>query len=169
MEYAANGSGSRKRLASYLLPPLPIASQFMRLLLCMFGLQGHPKLVNVLAEVFSKIHNRPINPLTEVLVTVGAYQSLFCAIAGMINLGDEVTISIQPEPWADLGTGYTASVQRSGIRVLYGSFSSRAPFRDLSCEKTHFQVSVYVVNIVVHVLHGHRGLICRFLDVLFPK
>ncbi|OQV15829.1 Kynurenine--oxoglutarate transaminase 3 [Hypsibius exemplaris] len=56
---------------------------------------GHPRLVNVMAEVFSKIHNRPIDPNNEILVTIGAYQSLFCAITGFINPGDEVIV-IEP-------------------------------------------------------------------------
>ncbi|XP_055332231.1 kynurenine aminotransferase-like isoform X3 [Paramacrobiotus metropolitanus] len=59
---------------------------------------GHLRLVKILAEVFSKIHSRPIDPLTEVLVTVGAYQSLFCAIMGFVNPGDEVIII---EPYFD--------------------------------------------------------------------
>lgn len=56
---------------------------------------GHPKLVSAIAKLYGKLLKREINPLTEVLVTVGAYGSLFNAFAGCLNKGDEVII-IEP-------------------------------------------------------------------------
>lgn len=35
--------------------------------------QGHKRLVDALAKMYGKLINREINPMTEVLVTVGAY------------------------------------------------------------------------------------------------
>ncbi|KAK7598286.1 hypothetical protein V9T40_006521 [Parthenolecanium corni] len=59
---------------------------------------GHPKLVNVLAKLYSKLIDRPINPMTEVLITCGAYEALYSAVAGFIEPGDEVIII---EPYYD--------------------------------------------------------------------
>ncbi|RWS31522.1 Kynurenine--oxoglutarate transaminase 3-like protein, partial [Leptotrombidium deliense] len=59
---------------------------------------GHPRLVNALSNLYSKLTNHSINPHTEVLVTVGAYEALYCAILGLVNEGDEVIIM---EPFFD--------------------------------------------------------------------
>lgn len=52
--------------------------------------QGHPRLVQSLATFFSRVTGHEIDPLEDVLVTVGAYQALFCAFQALIDEGDEV-------------------------------------------------------------------------------
>ncbi|XP_006824274.1 kynurenine aminotransferase-like [Saccoglossus kowalevskii] len=59
---------------------------------------GHPRLVKALATMYGGLINREINPNTEVLCTVGAYDALFCTFMGLINPGDEVIIV---EPYFD--------------------------------------------------------------------
>lgn len=56
---------------------------------------GHPRLVQAIAKLYGTLIGREINPMTEVMVTVGAYQSLFSAISGHVDQGDEVII-IEP-------------------------------------------------------------------------
>lgn len=51
-----------------------------------------------LAKLYGHFIGREINPNTEVLVTVGAYQSLYNAILGHVDEGDEVIIF---EPFYD--------------------------------------------------------------------
>ncbi|CAF0994078.1 unnamed protein product [Rotaria sordida] len=56
---------------------------------------GHRRLVEAISNVYSPYFNRKIDPLTEILVTDGATQSLFNCIHSFINPDDEV-ILIEP-------------------------------------------------------------------------
>ncbi|GAB0090873.1 hypothetical protein DMENIID0001_056420 [Sergentomyia squamirostris] len=56
---------------------------------------GHPRLVTQLKKLYSGLVNRDLNEQTEILVTVGAYEALFCILQGHIDEGDEVII-IEP-------------------------------------------------------------------------
>lgn len=53
---------------------------------------GHPRLVNVLANLYGGLYSRQISANDEILVTVGAYLALYYAFMGLINHGDEVLI-----------------------------------------------------------------------------
>ena len=74
-------------------------------------MQGHPRLVNALSQLYTQLLARPavLDPNKEILVTDGAYEALFCAILGHVNPGDEVII-IEPyfdcyEPMVKLAGG----------------------------------------------------------------
>ncbi|XP_010226399.1 PREDICTED: kynurenine--oxoglutarate transaminase 1 [Tinamus guttatus] len=56
---------------------------------------GHPPLVKILAEFFGKLLGQELDPLDNVMVTVGAYQALFCCFQALVDEGDEVII-IEP-------------------------------------------------------------------------
>lgn len=45
---------------------------------------GHPRLVKVLAEMYSKLTERTIDANNEVLVTVGGYEALYASIQGAL-------------------------------------------------------------------------------------
>ncbi|XP_022094006.1 kynurenine--oxoglutarate transaminase 3-like [Acanthaster planci] len=56
---------------------------------------GHPRMVNAIAALYGKLMGREIDSMEEVMVTVGAYQSLFSIFMSLISPGDEV-ILIEP-------------------------------------------------------------------------
>ncbi|XP_055384370.1 kynurenine aminotransferase [Condylostylus longicornis] len=56
---------------------------------------GHPRLVQAISKLYTKLIKREINPEKEILVTSGAYEALYSAIQGHIDEGDEVII-IEP-------------------------------------------------------------------------
>lgn len=56
---------------------------------------GHPRLIAALAKLYSKLIGRDINPQTEIITTLGAYEALFSSISGHVDNGDEVII-IEP-------------------------------------------------------------------------
>lgn len=56
---------------------------------------GHPRLINALSNLYSGLIGRKLNPQTEILTTLGAYEALFSSIHGHVDEGDEVII-IEP-------------------------------------------------------------------------
>lgn len=51
--------------------------------------------MNALSTLYSKLIDRKIEPLSEILVTSGAYEALYVSIQGHVEEGDEVII-IEP-------------------------------------------------------------------------
>lgn len=83
---------------------------------------GHPRLVNALSNTYSRELGRHIDPLNEVLVSVGAYGALYCSHQGFVNPGDEVIIL---EPFFD---SYQPMVKQAhGIPRFVSLKSTKAP------------------------------------------
>jgi aspartate/methionine/tyrosine aminotransferase len=74
---------------------------------------GHPRLVNAIANVYSPLFGRLLDPLQEIVVTVGATEGIFATIQALIDPGDEVILI---EPFYD---SYPASVIMAGGRPVY--------------------------------------------------
>ena len=47
-------------------------------------------MVNVLAAEYSESFGKEIDPMKEIVTTIGAYEAIYCAVTAFVNEGDEV-------------------------------------------------------------------------------
>jgi len=74
---------------------------------------GHPRLVQALAHAYSPLFERTLDPMTEIVVTVGATEGIFASIQALVDPGDEVILI---EPFYD---SYPAAVTMAGGIPVY--------------------------------------------------
>jgi methionine aminotransferase len=74
---------------------------------------GIPKLREQIAAKIARCYGRAVNPDTEVTVTSGATEALFCAIAALVRPGEEVILF---DPCYDC---YEPAVELAGARAVH--------------------------------------------------
>ena len=74
---------------------------------------GHPRLVNALAATYGPLFGRELDPMQEIVVTVGATEGIYATIQALVDPGDEVILI---EPFYD---SYPASVIMAGGTPVY--------------------------------------------------
>lgn len=80
-------------------------------------------MVNALSDLYSRYYDRRIDPETEIMVSCGAYESLYCSILGNVEVGDEVII-IEPffdcyEPLVHLCGGIARFIPLRNVRCYF--------------------------------------------------
>ena len=86
---------------------------------------GHPQLVEVLAQRYSKHMGRTIDPMSEVATTVGASQALYLSLQALIDPGDEVSdcpsvadLAGCSAEWAATAARVAGGAARAGLRPV---------------------------------------------------
>jgi aspartate/methionine/tyrosine aminotransferase len=74
---------------------------------------GHPRLVQALSATYSPLFSRTLDPVAEIVVTVGATEGIFATIQALVEPDDEVILI---EPFYD---SYPATVTMAGGRCVY--------------------------------------------------
>lgn len=74
---------------------------------------GHPRLVRALAGVYGPLLGYELDPLAEIVVTVGATEAIFATVQALVEPGDEVILI---EPFYDC---YPAAVIMAGGAPVY--------------------------------------------------
>lgn len=96
---------------------------------------GHPRLVRALVEYYSKVRNftQLRNPNEQVLVTVGAYEALFCSVLAFVEPGEQVLI-VEPafdayKPMVEFAQGKAQFIPLRNTNKTPSNFSSSAHFK----------------------------------------
>ncbi|KAI8920725.1 pyridoxal phosphate-dependent transferase [Entophlyctis helioformis] len=82
--------------------------------------EGHPKLVQALAAFYGPRLGRAIDPLTEIITTVGATEAIYSTIQAFVDPGDEVILM---QPFYD---SYPASITLAGGKPVIVSLRPTA-------------------------------------------
>ncbi|KAJ3260815.1 Kynurenine--oxoglutarate transaminase 3 [Boothiomyces macroporosus] len=82
--------------------------------------EGHVKLVNALAKYYSPKIGRELNPLNEIMTTVGASEAIYSTIQALVDPDDEVILM---QPYYD---SYPASISLAGGKPVIVSLKPKA-------------------------------------------
>lgn len=79
------------------------------------------RLVQAIATLYTKLIQRELNPLNEILITAGAYEALYSSIMGHVDVGDEVII-IEPffdcyEPMVKMAGGVARFIPLKPVSI----------------------------------------------------
>lgn len=112
--------------------------------------------MNALSTLYSKLIGREIDSKNEVLVTVGAYEALLCAILGHVNPGEEVII-IEPffdcyEPMTKMAGGVPVYV---ALRKNSSGNSSRNWILDMNELESKFNDKTRMI--IINTPHNPIG------------
>ena len=110
---------------------------------------GLPALRQQVAAKISRCYGRPVNPDTEMTITPGATQAIFCAIQAVIRSGDEVIVF---DPCYD---SYEPSVELAGGRCVHVQLDAND--FSIDWQKLHDALSPRTRMIIINSPHNPSG------------
>lgn len=102
-----------------------------------------------IAYNYKRFYDFTVNPLSEVVVTTGATEAIFCTCMGILNPGDEVIVL---EPFYD---SYLASIQLAGAKVV--PVTLKAPNFNFDIEELKAAVTSKTKLLIVNNPHNPTG------------
>ena len=118
---------------------------------------GLPALREAIARQAMEIHGRRVSPQTEVTVTAGGTEALFCAVQALVQQGDEVILL---DPAYD---SYAPAVRLAGgiaVRVPLGR-----PRFDVDWDRVHAATGPNTRLIIVNTPHNPSGAVFERADL----
>jgi methionine aminotransferase len=112
-------------------------------------MRGIPPLRESLAEKTEKVYGISYDPETEVTITSGATEAIFCAVTAVTHPGDEVIIF---EPAYD---SYVPAIDLNGGTPVYITLA--APDFKINWEEVKTAISVKTKAIIVNTPHNPVG------------
>ncbi|MDU8359377.1 MULTISPECIES: pyridoxal phosphate-dependent aminotransferase [Pseudomonas] len=110
---------------------------------------GLPALRQQVAAKVSRCYGRQVNPDTEITITPGATQAIFCAIQAVIRSGDEVIVF---DPCYD---SYEPSVELAGGRCVHVQLDAND--FSIDWQKLHDALSPRTRMIIINSPHNPSG------------
>jgi methionine transaminase len=111
-----------------------------------------------IAEKMEVLYGRPLDPETEITVTAGGTQAIFCAIAAFVHPGDEVILI---EPCYD---SYRPSVETVGGKVI--AYALQAPDYRIDWAEVGRLITSRTRMICINTPNNPTGTILREADML---
>nr|BDT29746.1 methionine aminotransferase [Bacteriovorax sp. HI3] len=110
---------------------------------------GVLSLREAIAHNYARFYNYQVNPLSEVVVTNGATEAIFCACLALLNPGDEVVVL---EPFYD---SYLASIKLAGAKAI--PVTLKAPEFHFDIEELKAAISDKTKLLIVNNPHNPTG------------
>ena len=110
-----------------------------------------------IAHNYKRFYNFTVNPLSEVVVTSGATEAIFCTCMGLLNAGDEVIVL---EPFYD---SYLASIQLAGAKVV--PVTLKAPLFNYDIEELKAAITSKTKLLILNNPHNPTGKVFTVKEV----
>ncbi len=110
-----------------------------------------------IAHNYKRFYNFTVNPLTEVVVTSGATEAIFCTCMGLLNIGDEAIVL---EPFYD---SYLASIELTGAKVI--PVTLKAPHFNYDIEELKAAITPKTKLLILNNPHNPTGKVFTAKEV----
>ncbi|RME97623.1 MAG: aminotransferase class I/II-fold pyridoxal phosphate-dependent enzyme [Chloroflexi bacterium] len=120
---------------------------------------GRPRLREAIARKMARFYGLPVNPDTEVTVTVGATEAIFAAVLGLVNPGDEVIVF---EPFYD---SYLPAIKFAGGTPRF--YTLRPPRWEIDRDRLARLFSDKTKLVMINTPHNPTGKVFSEAELRF--